>query len=75
MRCYVAHARERPDAQAAVRSRFNPAHTGQAINVEEVLWKSGAVLHQAEQVGTPGDKRDLAVLRVSGDGFCRIVGS
>src|SRR5207302_6367942 len=75
IRCHVAHSGQCADAQAVVWQHFDPSHIGQPVDVEQTIGKCGAVLHQADEVGTACDESELGVLGVRRDGFRWIVGS
>ena len=74
MRCHVAHAGQRADAQPAVRQRFDPSHVGKTVDVQQALGKRRAVLDQPEKVGAAGDEGELRVLSMGGDCLGGIVG-
>lgn len=67
IRCDVAHAGQRADAQAPVRQRFDPPHVGQPVDVQQALGMRRSVLHQAEKIGAAGNESQLSVHRVSRD--------
>jgi len=75
VRCHVAHAGERADAQAPIRQRSDPRHIGQTVDVQQTLGKHGSVLHQADEVRTARYEGEMGILSVGRDGFRRIIGS
>jgi len=74
VRCHIAHAGECADAQGAVRSRLDVAHTGQTVDVEQTIGKVRGP--SSDPAGRyRGYERKLAVARVSRDGVRGIFGA
>jgi len=72
--CHIAHVRQGADLQAAIGQRFNPCHIRQMVDVQETLGKRRTILYQPDQVGTPGNERQMRVLDMRRSGVRGIIG-
>src|ERR1700724_3226064 len=60
---------------SAARQRLDPAHVGQAVDVQETLGMRRPVLDEAKEIGPTGDEGELRIDGVGRDRLRGIVGS